>query len=90
VIEEGAIRRWARWVKRTPKNRVCFMTCQGDPAEEILKIAGQYNVRKIVMGRGGDAHRTGRVTEAVGEGFPGLVEAVSVTRDDIFLHATVA
>jgi nucleotide-binding universal stress UspA family protein len=90
TIEEEVIRRWARWVEQTPRHRVSFMTCYGDPAEEILKIAEQYKPRKIIMGRGGDAWRAGSVTEAVGQHFQGLVEAISAVRDDVYLHAQVA
>jgi nucleotide-binding universal stress UspA family protein len=90
VIEEEAIRRWARWVEHTPQDKISFMTCTGDPTDEILKIARQYVPRKIIMGRGGNAQQAGSVTQTVGRYFPGLVEAVSAKRDDIFLHAELA
>jgi nucleotide-binding universal stress UspA family protein len=89
TIEESGLERWGRWITQTPPDQVTYLTCVGEPAEEILRIAEQYRPRKIVMGRGGDAVHSGTVTREVARGFPGLLEAISRSHDDVFVHARV-
>lgn len=84
---KGSVEKWGRFIKQTPPEQVAFLTCVGDPADEILRIAEQYRPRKIIMGRGGDGNQVGSVTRAVGAGFPGIIEAVSAKHNDLFLHA---
>ena len=89
-IEAGALERWGKYIQRTSLDNVAFLTCNGDAADEILRVAEQYRPRKIIMGHGGDSFQPGSVTQAVGEGFPGVVEAVSQTADDVYTHPSVA
>lgn len=89
-IEENALERWVRWIEHTLKDRITVMTLPGDPVEVILQIAAQYQIRKIIMGRGGDAMRPGSVAEAVGRGFPGDFRTASVTHGDDFAHDAAA
>ncbi len=89
VIEEEAIRRWARWIVHTPPAKVRFILRYGEVAEEILKVAGQYEPRKIIIGRGGHGSRPESIVTTIGQYFPGLVEAVSAKRDDVYVHAVM-
>lgn len=90
TIGKSAVEKWGRYVTHTAPDRVAYLTCVGEPVDEILRIAEQFRPRKIVMGRGGTKWQAGSVTQAVGAGFPGIVEAVSALHEDIFIHARTA
>jgi nucleotide-binding universal stress UspA family protein len=89
-IEEEAVDRMMSRKTAAPEEPLAFITCSGDPVDIILRMAAQYRPRKIIMGRGGDAFRSGSVTEAVAQKYQGIVESVSATHDDISIHAAVA
>jgi nucleotide-binding universal stress UspA family protein len=73
----AALKRWSRFVRRIPEDRMAYVYCAGNPAEEILRIAEQFRPRAIIMGRGGDLHSPGHVVRQVMTGFPGPVGMVS-------------
>lgn len=85
----NALVKWSRILRNTPAPQVAYVMCPGDPVQEILRIARQYDVAKIIMGRGGDPLQAGHVAQAVGQGFPGIVQMLSETHSDVSLHALV-
>src|SRR5690348_4290936 len=77
TMATDALEKWFKFIHRTPKNQVVCLTYFGDPVKEILAVAEQYRVRKIIMGRGGDACQPGHIAQAVGRYHPGIVDVVS-------------
>lgn len=75
--EEGVLESWGRYVKKTPRKKVSFLSTEGDPAAKIIDIAKEFAVRKIYMGRGGTADAPGPVAAAVRAALPERVELVS-------------
>jgi hypothetical protein len=84
--DKSPLDRWAELIRYTPPSRVALMTCQGEPVQEILRVAEQYKPRKIVMGRGGTIHNVGKVAAGVSRGFRGYVQMVSESHCNISVH----
>ena len=77
AIDQGPLEKWTRFIKKTSAKRIAYITCRGKPEDEILRIAQQYEVSAIVMGRGGTGQRAGKIAQAVLLEFPQATEWVS-------------